>query len=323
MITANNNSVGTVSGTLLLHVPRASHFPHRPGSSCQCRSQIRSLRHNIATAMKHSTPFRFVLLSVFCASFACAQEPPADPLQEATPPAGVVKGFVKTGNREGVFIIGGSAVFPGETFSVTTRGVKVIWKVLDVSAGKARFARAVADAAGTLAPPPDCTPNYAAFLKVLQQGAEAHKAASTSVQKEQILAATRASAKLWCASNTVFCIQGIVTDLTMIDDQTAQLRLTDSEESDALKHNLFVSGPLRINIPLSRKKALGYKAGYHVRLCGRPFFIPGSDSLLVDGATRNRSFASFMMLHGAATIGSLQLFGPRFEIYDPKNETVR
>ncbi len=170
-----------------------------------------------------------------------------------------------------------------------------------------------------------CTPNYADLLKVLQQGAEAHKAASTGVQKEQILAATRESATLWCASNTLFCIQGIVTDLTMLDDKTAQLRLRSAEGSaaDAWKHNLYISAPLRINIPLSREKALGHKAGYHVLLCGRPSFIPGPESLLLFGTAYNRSFASFMMLQGTAPIGSLQIAEPRFQIYDPAKETMQ
>lgn len=266
---------------------------------------------------------RLLLLSTLCVSIACAQETPGSCFREANPSPGLIKGIIRTGDREGVIVIGGKTVLPGETFTVTTRGVKVVWKVLAVTAGKARFARAVSAAADSCATPPDCRPNYADFLKVLQRGAEAHKAASTSVQKEQILAATRESARLWCASNTLFCVQGTVLDVNMLDDNNARLRLKCADDPNALNHSFFLLRPLSIEIPIRRERAITHKAGDHVLLCGRPVFIKSSGSLIADGMTLGESFASFLILHGGTPIGSLQLSEPRFDIYDPKCETLQ
>jgi hypothetical protein len=270
------------------------------------------------------TPCCYVLLGLLLAYCASAQEP-AGGFQEATPPAGVVKGFVTNG-KSGVLVIGGRVVYPDETFTVTSHGRMVIWKVIEIKNRKARFARSISGPANMLAPPPDSTPNYGSFLDILQQGAQAHKAASTSVQKEQIMASLRDAAKAWCAENAVFCIRGIVTDLTMLDDRTAQLRfkIADGAQEVGWKDNLIFHGPFQLNIPLRRDQALGYIAGHHVFLCGRPTFLAGPLPLFTSGITRQTPFASFQMFDGfSMMIGSLQIDNPRFEIYDPANETIQ
>jgi hypothetical protein len=110
----------------------------------------------------------------------------------------------------------------------------------------------------------------------------------------------------------------------MLDDTTAQLRLNNADaEKVGLKENFIYHGTFRINIPLPRDQALGYKAGHHVLLCGRPTFLAGPLPLFASGITRQTPFASFHMLYGASIIGSLQIDDPRFEIYDPANETIQ
>ncbi|MDD5705172.1 MAG: hypothetical protein PHR35_04560 [Kiritimatiellae bacterium] len=274
--------------------------------------------------MNYRAPLLLALPALLFVSTACAQDA-VGIFQEATPPAGVVKGFANSGNRDGVLVIGGRVVYPDETFTVTARGNKVIWKVIEVTKGKARFARAISGPANMLAPPPDATPNYGDFLNILKQGALAHKAASTSAQKEQIMASLRDAAKTWCAENELFCIRGIVTDLTMLNDRTTKLqfKIADGSQEVSWKDNLIFLGPFQINIPLSRDQALVHKAGHHVFLCGRPTFLTGPMPLYTSGITLQNPFASFQMFDGFSMIGSLYIANPRFAIYDPANESLQ
>ncbi len=276
--------------------------------------------------MSHKTPIYLVLSGIACAGLACAQANEALTFSESALPAGVVRGVINAGGRCGALIAGGKTVYSNDVFTVTTRGHKVMWKVLEVSDRTNRFARASSPAANPLSPAPDCRPNFGGLAMLLEQGAQSYKAASTRALKDQVMAETREGASGWCASNRTLCVTGTLSDLTVTDANTARLRLTDVDcgPFSAIKRpTLYMHRPLQFTVPMTKERALSCKAGYTVILTGRPVFQPGVGLLMVDGLVQKQSVTSFMMPVDLQCIGALTVTGVRYDIFDPKAETVQ
>ena len=262
-----------------------------------------------------------------CTSMAIAQTNAAGIFLEAAPPAGVVKGFMKAGGRYGALIAGGRTVYSNDTFAVTARGHKVTWQVLEVTDKGGRFAREQSAAEVPHSPPPGCVPNFGGLVMMLEDSAREYKAATTDALKDQVMAAARDNAKSWCASNRVMCVKGTLSNLTMADDNTALLRLTnvDCGLFKTIRHpNLYVHSPLEIKIHLTRDQAQGFKAGNTAILSGRPVFRPGTDILLIgDALTQKGALTCFRILTDTRMIGAIDLADPKYDIFDPKAETVQ
>jgi len=276
--------------------------------------------------MSRNTSIRLALSGVACAWLVCAQTKGAKTFNEATPPPGVVKGFMKAGKRCGALIAGGKMVYSNDVFTVTTRGHKVVWKVLEVSDKKARFARWPFDSANPLSARPDCTPNFGELAVLLEQRAQAYKSASTGALKDQVMTETHKCANSWCVSNQTLCIMGTLSDLTVIDDTTALLRLkeVDCGPFSAIRQpGLCISQPLQFTVPMTKEQALSFKAGYTAVLTGCPTFHSSASPLLGNDLLPKQSVASFSMLIDAQCIGSLSLADIKYDIFDPKAETVQ
>lgn len=275
--------------------------------------------------MNTITFIRFALSSMACASLASAQTNETRTFREAIPPAGVVKGIMKAGNRCGVLIVGGKMAFSNDTFTLITRGHKVKWQVLEVTDNKSRFAREVSESESTRSPPLDCPPNFSELVMLLEESARSYNDASTRLQKDDVMAKTHKIAQSWC-TNDLLCIKATLSDVSMAKDGIALLRLCNIDRGpfDAIaKPFLHVNKSSDIKVMVPRERALSYKSGYSVILSGRPKFRPGAETPLVDELTKQGTFALFRMLSDFIPIGSLDLTDIKFDIFDPKVESVQ
>lgn len=266
-------------------------------------------------------------MALFAGRPALAQDPVALMFTESASPAGVIRGYVKAGDRWGALLAGGRTVYSNDTFTVKSRGHTCLWKVLEVSNGRARLARAESSPASPFSTPPDCKPNFGEFLALFDKGSRAYKEASTQVQKNQIMSTLRENAKQWCSQHAVLCVKGDLSDLVMQDDNNALLRL---QNVDCWKFKpprtptLYIYPSFEVRIPISREQALSLKKGDQVILCGRPTFRSGSDTLPnIDGLAQLTCFTSFRMLPDVASIGFLSLEDVRYDIFDPKSDSVQ
>ena len=275
---------------------------------------------------KKSVCLLFLVMS--CVSILCAQTNTPGQYIETNLPVDVCKGFVKVGGRFGVLIAGGKTVYSNDTFTLTTRGVKAKWKVLEVVDKKARFARALPDKVSPYATPPDCAPNLSELVMLLDKEATLYKQASTQLLKDKIVAAARLKAQNWCSSNQIVCVQGKLADATMMTTNTARVRLetVDFGQSATVPNsNLYVKLPLEETINVSKEIALTFEAGNIIVLAGRVTFLPAHDSYVIGEKKQfNDSFTYFRM--GSAPkpfIGAIRLTDIKYDIFNPKNETVR
>jgi len=240
----------------------------------------------------------------------------------------VCKGIVKVGDRFGVVIVGGKTVYSNDTFTLTTHGLKAKWKVLAVANKKARFARAVPDQVSPYATPPDCVPNLGEFVMLLDKEAKAYKQASTQLLKDKIIAAARVKAQDWCLSNRTMCVKGVLADVIMLATNTARVRLKKEEMGQSKSFpdsNLYVNVPIEETISVSKETALTFQAGNTVVLVGCPVFIPAHDAP-VPGERKliTESFTYFKICSDRKPfIGALRLTDIRYDIFEPKNETVQ
>jgi len=276
--------------------------------------------------MSHNTSIRLALSWGACAWLACAQSNESETFSETTPPPGVVKGFIKAGERRGAVIVGGKTVYSNDVFTVTTRGHKVVWKVLEVSDKVARFAREPSESLNHPAPSPDCASNFGELAMLLEKGAQSYKSASTRALKDQVLAETRERANAWCSSNRTLCVTGTLSDLTANDGNTALLRLmnVDCGPFSAIRNpGLFINRPFQFIVPMTREQTLSYKAGYAVVLTGCPAFHPGEGLLTVNGLILKPTVTCFLMPVDISCVGALTVTDVKYDIFDPKAETVQ
>lgn len=243
----------------------------------------------------------------------------------ATPPAGVVKGIISAGERSGVLIVGGRTVYSNDTFTVTTRGHQVTWKVVSFSNNQPRFARLVSDSSSPLSTSPDSVPNFDKLVMLLESEAITYKAASTSILKDEAVTSTREYLGNWCQSNQL-CVAATLSDISMINDTTAALRLSNVHRGSFERIRnpcLFATGPHMINVPMTKDQAAMFKAGYKVIISGCPSFSSGKDQPMADALIQAKSFVSFLMSHDIRFIGAIYFDQIKYDIFDPKNETVQ
>jgi hypothetical protein len=243
----------------------------------------------------------------------------------AAPPAGVIKGIISAGDRSGVLIVGGKTVYSNDTFTVTTRGHQVTWKVVGFANNQPRFARLGSDSSSPLSTSLDAAPNFDKLVMFLESEAITYKAASTSILKDKAVARTREHLGNWCQSNQL-CVAGTLSDISMVNDTTASLRLSNVYRGSFERIRnpcLFTSGPHMINVPMTKDQAATLKAGYKVIISGCPSFISGKDQQIVDANLQVKSFVSFLMSHDIRFIGAIYLDQIKYDIFDPKQETVQ
>lgn len=280
----------------------------------------------ITHQMKRETPIRYILALFLCASFSYAQTNSNTQFLEAVPPAGAVKGFIKAGDRCAALIVGGKTVYSNDVFTVMLQGRQSVWKVLAVTDKGARFAY-LPEPERTLAPPPDETLSFGEFLMFLEDRARIYKDASTSVLKEQAVERIRDSARSWCMTNRSLCVKAVLSDIAMNDANSARLSLKNVEYGPFKTNpipNLYVSPFFKIDVPLKRDQALGFKAGDTVVLSGQPnFCLNPHVTSFINGHMQRGVFTSFSILSDSREIGSLQLYEPKFEIFTPKTESPK
>lgn len=279
-----------------------------------------------------SIRIRFSSLCIILASFSLAtalfsQAVPEQEFIEAKPPVSVVKGTMRVGDRCGVHIVGGKTVYSNDTFTITTRGHTVTWKVIGFTNKQPRFARLALDNSHLLSPPLDCVPNFGNLLMLLEEKAAKYKSASTSILKDQVMTETRNRVAEWCNTNQL-CIAATLADIRMIDDATACLQLANVNRGafNSIRYPLiFMEGPCRISIPITKNKAASLKAGYKVIITGNMSFSPKDEMLMADGPVRRKGHVSFWInLEGDPRfVGAVLLDQVKYDIFDPKNETVQ
>lgn len=279
---------------------------------------------------KTSTSIRFSSLCIIlaCLSHAVnlfAQALPDQEFIEAQPPAGVAKGTMRAGDRCGVLVAGGKTVYSNDTFSITTRGHQVTWKVTGFTNNQPRFARLVSGSPSPFSTSPDCVPNFDKLVMFLEPEANTYKAASTSILKDKAVAKVREHLGNWCRSNQL-CVAATLSDISMVNDTTAQLRLSNVHRGSFERIRnpcLFATGPHMVNVPMTKDQAATFKAGYKVIISGCPSFSSGKDSQIVDAILQTKSFVSFLMSADTRFIGAIYLDQIKYDIFDPKNETVK
>jgi hypothetical protein len=278
------------------------------------------------------TSIRF---SSLCITLAClsravglfAQAVPDQDFIEAKPPAGVVKGTMRAGDRCGVLVAGGTTVYSNDTFSVTTRGHQVTWKVTGFTNNQPRFARLVSGLPSPYSTSPDCVPNFGELVMLMESEVNVYKAASTKVLRDQAIAATHKRVETWCKTNTL-CVVATLSDISMVDDNTACLKLSNVNRGafDNIRYpSVSPQGPSSISVPMTKSQAASYKAGYRVLITGSPSFSPGTDNQFQNAYLQVKSFVSFQMrlIGDARFIGAIFLDQVKYDVFDPKNETVQ
>ena len=268
-----------------------------------------------------------VLLGVLQSTVLLAQPIGTQEFIEAKPPAGLVKGIIKAGNQRTVLLVGGKTVVSNSTFTVTTRGHRVTWKVIGFTEKEALFARLVSDTPSPYSTSPDCVPNFGSLLMLLEENASMYKLASTSILKDQVMTETRNRVKEWCNTNQL-CIAATLSDIKMIDDATACLQLNNVNrgEFNNIRYPLiFMEGPSRISIPITNIHAASLKAGYKVIITGNLSFSQKDEMLMHDGPVRRKGHISFWInLQGDPRfVGAILLNQVKYDIFDSKAETVQ
>ena len=244
----------------------------------------------------------------------------------ATPPEGLIKGVIKAGNRSGVLVAGGKTVYSNDTFTVTTRGHQVIWKVIGFPNNQPQFARLLLSSPSPYSTSLDCSPNFNKLVMLLESEANLYKAASTKILRDQVIATTRKRVEEWCKTNTL-CVVATVADISAVDDKTVKIKLSNVNrgEFDRIRYpSVSLWGPTHITVPMTRDKAGLLKAGYRVVLSGIPSFNPGTDNIMGDGFLQQSGFVSFRfsLIGDPRFVGAVNLNQVKYDVFDPKLETA-
>jgi len=272
--------------------------------------------------------FICIILSVFShTSVLLAQTVTNQEFVEAKPPAGVVKGTMRAGDRCGVLVAGGKTVYSNDTFSVTTRGHQVTWKVTGFTNNQPRFARLVSGPPSPYSTSPDCVPNFGELAMLMESEAIVYKAASTKILREQTMAATRMRVATWCKTN-ILCVSATLADISMVDENTACLKLSNVNRGafDNIRYpSVFIQGPSSISVPMTRDEAATLKAGYKVIITGSPSFGLETLTTLNGNPIYKEGLVRFVvsLLGDPHIIGALFLDQVKYDVFDPTKETVQ
>ena len=292
-------------------------------------------KRQVPLLVSMNNPLTSIRFSSLCLILAClshavglfAQAVPDQDFIEAKPPVGVVKGTMRAGDRCGVLIAGGKTVYSNDTFSVTTRGHQVPWKVTGFTNNQPRFARLVSGSPSPYSTSPDCVPNFDKLVMLMESEAIVYKAASTKILRDQAMAATRKRADAWCKTN-ILCVAATLADISMVDDNTACLKLSNVNRGafDNIRYpSVSLFGPRHINVPMTQEKAGSLKAGYRVIITGTPSFGFGDGNLMSDGLLQQNGFVCFrlLVLTQPSFVGAVFLDQVKYDVFDPKNETAK